>query len=106
MNTNYAEYMEAGGASKFKADMASAIGIDEKYLDIKELTEGSVVADYVLQIDASSELTLDDLADKQNEAYDSGALAKGLGVEITGYTRAVAPVKPVPVVAAEPEPEV
>jgi hypothetical protein len=65
------------------------------------LTEGSVVADYALQVDANSEFTLDDLAKKQNDAYDNGDLEKGLGVTITGYTRAVAPVKEVPV--TEPE---
>jgi hypothetical protein len=69
--------MATGGPDKFISDMASSLDVDEKYFDVISITEGSTVFDYALQVDASSEFSLDELAKKQDDAYNSGALDLG-----------------------------
>lgn len=64
ISTDYTEYMASGGADRFVGDMAKSLGVDEKHFDVISITEGSTVFDYALQVDASSEFTLDELAKK------------------------------------------
>lgn len=59
ISTDYKEYMASGGPDKFVGDMAKSLGVDEKYFDVISITEGSTVFDYALQVDASSEFSLD-----------------------------------------------
>jgi hypothetical protein len=40
--------MASGGSDRFINDMTTSLNIDAKYVDVTSLTEGSVVADYVL----------------------------------------------------------
>lgn len=47
----YSEYMASGGSDKFITDLATTMGIDEHYIDVTQIEEGSVVVDYVLQTD-------------------------------------------------------
>ena len=48
IGTDYTEYMASGGSDRFINDMTTSLNIDAKYVDVTSLTEGSVVADYVL----------------------------------------------------------
>lgn len=43
--------MASGGSDKFITDLATTMGIDEHYIDVTQIEEGSVVVDYVLQTD-------------------------------------------------------
>ena len=58
IDTDFATYMSEGGPDKFIHDMSTSLDIDAKYVEVISLTEGSVVADYVLQIDDNREFTL------------------------------------------------
>lgn len=83
--------MATKGPDKFIEDMAKSLDVDEKYFDVLSITEGSTVFDYALQVDASSDFTLDELAKKQDDAYANGAL--DLGGEIQSYTRSETPTE-------------
>lgn len=50
----FTQYEEDGGGTKFKTDLASALGISENYLNIGNMYEGSVVVEYTLQTDENS----------------------------------------------------
>tara|TARA_B110000285_G_scaffold122973_1_gene139035 strand:- start:303 stop:479 length:177 start_codon:yes stop_codon:yes gene_type:complete len=50
----FTQYEEDGGETKFKTDLASALGISENYLIIGNMYDGSVVVEYLLQTDDNS----------------------------------------------------
>ena len=48
IDTDYETYMSEGGADTFINDMSNSLGISADYVDVIQLTPGSVITDYVL----------------------------------------------------------
>lgn len=53
MNTTLDEFESKGGTETFVGVLTDGLGIDETYIEIKEIREGSVIVDYNLQTDGN-----------------------------------------------------
>lgn len=70
-------FEEFGGSDKFVETMAESIGVNEKYIEVTSLEEGSVIVNYDLITDKNSDKTLDEIKKLQEEALKSGKVNLG-----------------------------
>jgi hypothetical protein len=80
MNTTLDEFESKGGTETFVGVLTDGLGIDETYIEIKEVREGSVIVDYNLQTDGNQKFSLDELKKKQNDAINGNLLDFGFPI--------------------------
>ena len=77
IDTDLASFETYGGEETFEKTIANEMGVDLKYIQVKDIRSGSVIVDYDIISDKNNLLSIDDMKKKHDEVLKLGNLDLG-----------------------------